>query len=216
MRIGVLTQMVCVVILLLAGCGADGSSGAPCGTVQPCGGDVVGRWMFTEACETSDGLAALQAQLAAMAAQSWCPTETLRGVAPVASGSLTFDASGAYSISLAFGGSRDLNIPASCLAGVSCAAATTDFQSQIAAGTSPHSNVSSVSCSGSTECLCRETVSVPQSEAGTYSISGNILTFAATTGDQTVSSFCVEGSSLHLVTASAEPTGQTVIRADLV
>src|SRR4051812_19879074 len=129
MRIGVLTQIVFVVIPLLPGCGADGSSGAACGTVQPCGGDVVGRWMFTDACETSAGLAALQAQLAAMAAQSWCPTETLLGVAPAASGSLTFDASGAYSISLAFSGSRDLNIPASCLSGASCAAATAGFQS---------------------------------------------------------------------------------------
>jgi hypothetical protein len=172
--------------------------------------------MFADACETSEGLAELQAELAAMAGQSWCPTETLRGVAPMASGSATFDASGAYSISLSFGGSRDLNIPASCLSGVSCAVATTDFQSQIAAGTYPHPNVSSVSCSGSSDCVCRETVSVPQSEAGTYSISGNLLTFGAATGAQTVLSFCVEGNSLHLLTASAEATGQTVIRADLV
>ena len=151
-----------------------------------------------------------------MAAQSWCPSETLRGVVPMASGSMTFDASGAYSVSLAFGGSRDLNIPASCLSGVSCAAATTDFQSQIAAGTYPHSNVSSVSCSGSADCVCREMVSIPQSEAGTYSISGNLLALAASTGDQTVASFCVEGNSLHLLTTSAGATGQTVIRADLV
>src|SRR5580765_849203 len=132
--------------------GADGP-GPTCGSVQPCGGDVVGDWTFASVCETSSGVAALEATFASMAAASWCPSQTLVGVGPEASGSLVFDAAGNYTLDLVFGGTLDINFPAQCLAGVSCADTTAGLQTQIDDGTFQMPNVTSIACSGSSNCV---------------------------------------------------------------
>jgi hypothetical protein len=201
--------------------GPDGNDGGPattCGGIQPCGGDVVGDWTFESICETATGVAALEANFSSMAANSWCPSQTLVGVGPQASGSLVFDAAGTYSYSLdlVFGGYLDINFPAQCLAGLSCADTTAGLQSQIDDGTYPMPNVTSISCSGSSNCVCRATVNRAQYQAGTYSISGNDVLFAATTGAVTTKSYCVEGNALHLLETSSGSAGQTVIDSDLV
>src|SRR5262245_25642941 len=74
----------------------EGGPAAMCGKVQPCGGDVVGSWMFVEECESAAGVAAMQTNFATMAAQSWCVGQTLVGIEPQANGSLVFDAAGTY------------------------------------------------------------------------------------------------------------------------
>lgn len=197
-------------------CGDDGGPAPACGRVQACGGDVVGNWMFVEECETTTGLAALRANFSMTAAQTWCPGQTLVGVEPQASGSVVFDASGRYALDLVFGGYLNINFPASCIAGVSCDDATAGFQAQIDAGTYPLANLTSITCSGSSNCLCRAAVYAPQSESGTYSISGSVLTFASTTGAVTDKSYCVEGSRLHILKTSLGSMAQTVIASDLV
>jgi hypothetical protein len=204
-------------------CGADGGidgiddgAVATCGSVQPCGGDVVGEWTFGSTCETSSGLAALKANFASMAASSWCPSQTIVAVGPEASGSLVFDAAGTYSLDLVFGGTVDINFPAQCLAGVTCDDTTAGLQAQIDDGTFPMPNVTSISCSGVSSCVCRETVNKPQYQSGTYVISGTDVLFAATTGAVTTRSYCVEGNALHLLETSPGSAGQIVIDSDLV
>ena len=196
--------------------GNDGSSVATCGTVQACGGDVVGDWTFAGVCETGSGVAALEATFASMAAASWCPSQTLVGVEPQASGSLVFDAVGNYTLDLVFGGTLDINFPAQCLAGVSCADTTAGLQAQIDDGTFQMPNVTSISCSGSSNCVCRATVNKPQYEAGTYVLSSGDVLFVATSGAATTKSYCIEGSTLHLLETSRGSAGQIVIDSDLV
>jgi hypothetical protein len=198
------------------GSDADGSLPATCGSVQPCGGDVVGDWTFVDACESAANVAAFAATFAAMAGDSWCPSQTLVGRKPSATGSLLFDAAGTYSLALAFGGYLDFNIPAQCLAGVSCEDTTAGLQQQIDAGSYPMPNVSSISCAGTSSCLCRATVNSPRSDSGTYSVSGNVLTLTATNGIVTDKAYCVRAGTLHILETSPGSAGQTTIDSDLV
>jgi hypothetical protein len=196
--------------------GSGGAAVATCGTLQPCGGEVVGDWNFVEQCDSPASFAASAASFSMMAAQSWCPGQTLVGLEPQASGSLRLDAAGSYSLALVFGGYIVINFPAPCIAGVSCDDATAGFQAQIDEGTYPNPNVVSISCSGSSNCLCRAAVDVRRSDTGTYASSGSILTFTATGGGVTNKGYCVVGNALHLLDTSMGSTGQTNVDSDLV
>jgi hypothetical protein len=193
----------------------DGDAAASCGHVQPCGGDVVGDWTFTEVCNSASHVAAIEADFAKMAEPTWCAIQRLVGIDPLASGSLRFDAAGTYVLDLVFGGTLDIDYPASCLIGASCDETTTMLQDQIDAGTYPLPSVSSISCSGTSSCLCHATVNSLQSESGTYSISGSAMTLTAASGAVTNESFCIDGSALHLLGTSTGSTSQTIVDSDL-
>ena len=195
---------------------SDATLPATCGNVQPCGGDVVGDWTFVDACESAANVAACAATFATMAAESWCPSQTLVARKPSATGSFLFDTAGTYSLALTFGGYLDFNLPAQCLAGVSCEDTTAGLQAQIDAGSYPMPNVSSIACAGTSSCLCRATVNSPRSDSGTYSVSGNVLTLTATSGIVTDKSYCVRSNTLHILDTSPGSAGQTTIDSDLV
>ena len=195
---------------------ADGGLPATCGNVQPCAGDVVGNWTFTETCQSSARFAASAMKFSTMAEQTWCPGQTLVGIEPEASGSLMLAGDGTYTLAVAFGGYIDINYPASCIAGASCDDATAGFQAQIEAGSFPNPSVTSIACSGSSSCLCHAAVDGTQYASGTYAISGNVLTFTAATGVVTNKGYCVAGSTLHILDTSTGSTGQTAVDSDLV
>lgn len=207
--------LLCGGILLLGGC-SDGTSSTDCGKVQPCGGDVVGHWKFVEDCEGAKVRAELADNFAMSVAQSWCPAQTLQGDHPMVSGSLVFDAGGTYAIAATVGGILDINIPASCLSGTTCAAVAAANQAQIAAGTYANPNATAVSCSGSADCSCHETLAAPQNEAGTYAVSGSVVTLTATDGTVSHLTVCVEGNDLHILGTSMSATGQTEVDADSI
>jgi hypothetical protein len=196
-------------------CGGGGAA-ATCGTVPPCGGEVVGDWTFVETCDSAASVAAIKARFAASAAQTWCPTQTIVGIAPAASGSLVFDAAGTYTLTLVAGGTMDINYPAACIAGASCADATAGFQAQIEDGTFPIPTVTSIACTGSSSCVCRATIESPRYEAGTYASLGSVVTFTLANGVETNKSYCVDGNALHIVDTVMGSTGQTVIDGDLI
>jgi len=206
------------------GCGGDGGPDATgdagptaaCGKIQPCGGDVVGSWMFVEECESGASVAAMEANFASMAAASWCVGQTLVGIELLASGSLVFDAAGTYALDLTFDGTLDINLPADCLAGLSCDETTAGLQSQIDAGTYQMPNVSHISCSGSSSCLCRATVGSSRSETGTYATAGSVVAFTADSGAINGKSYCVAGNALHILTTTTGSTGQIDIASDLL
>jgi hypothetical protein len=201
---------------LAAGCGSDGArpkdggadaigevGPAPaCGTVQPCGGEVTGNWMFVEECESAASIAESQARFSTMAEGSWCPGQTLAALQPEAAGSLVLSGDGTYVLALEYGGSLDIDFPASCIAGATCDDATAGFQAQIDEGTYPNPSVTSIACAGLSGCLCHASVYVARSESGTFSTAGNVLTFAATSGAVTNKSYCVAGNKLHILDVS--------------
>ena len=198
------------------GDGGDGGAPAACGTVQPCGGDVVGGWKFVEECESIASFAASAARFSMMAEQSWCVSQTLVGIEPQASGSLVFGTDGSYSLAVTHGGFLDINFPANCLAGVSCADTTAGLQAQIDGGTFPMPNVTSISCSGSSNCVCRAAVDVYRAEAGTFTVSGSVVTFNAAGGAVNNKSYCVVGNALHILDTAMRTAGQTDVDSDLV
>src|SRR4029077_14639900 len=91
------------------------------------------------------------------------------------------------------------NVPASCLAGASCADLSASVQAEVAAGSIP--GAVSASCSGPSSCRCQELLSVPISGSGTYVTTGTSLTADGVLGDL---QYCVQGNSVHLL-ASTTP-----------
>jgi hypothetical protein len=124
-----------------------------------------------------------------------------------------FGSSMSYTADITMGVSFNLNLPASCLAGQTCADANTALQSIV--GTD---GITAVTCSGSGSCTCAivGTLDVENS-AGTYATAGTTLTLTATSGGNGDSGpYCVQGSTLHLVTvdmsmAMAKITGDIVL-----
>ena len=171
-----------------ASCG--GGSGASCG-VQPCGGDVSGNWRATSACADQASLDA-----AFMGAIADCPSATLTNVHYAPSGTLMFGSSMSYTADITMGISFNMNLPASCVQGQTCADVNTAIQSIV--GTD---GISSATCTGSGSCTCKivGTLDVENS-AGTYATAGTTLTLTASSGGNGDSGpYCVQGSTLHLV-----------------
>jgi len=201
-------ELVAALALFTTGCGG-GSGAAHCGTTQPCGGDVVGAWSFQGTCTN---VAAASADVAAA-----CPGAAITAESVALTGGLTFNADLTYAATNwheTF--SVTETVPLSCATGATSCADLSGTTSDSANGTTI--NITTT-CSGTTVCSCRGngTISVG-SDVGTYSIAGTTLTMsgASTSGDF---SYCVEESRLHLVqvsTTMTTPTGQAVIKADVV
>jgi hypothetical protein len=196
------------------GDGGDAST-LTCGNVQACGGDVVGNWTFVQECQSAAELATIQNNFATSVAPSWCAIQKLVGIEPEASGSLQLDAAGNYSLDLVFGGYFDITYPQMCLVSFNCDDLTMELQSEIDSYTFPIASATSVSCSGSSSCLCRANVHSAQSQAGTYAVSGSVLTFMSTSGAVFSKDFCVQGGTLHILETSTGSLGQTTVDTDL-
>lgn len=202
-------------------CGGDGGPGdagpvTACGKVPPCGGDVVGAWTFTEVCQGLENEAAVAAKFAESAADSWCVGQTLVGQDPAVSGSYAFDADGNYTLMLVVGGTIDINLPAACLAGLTCDDTTAGLQAQIDNGSYPMPHVIAIACSGTSSCVCRATIDAPRTESGTYAISGSVLDLTPAGGATRNQSYCIAGQTLHVLDTSMPTLGQTVIDTDYV
>jgi hypothetical protein len=202
-------------------CGGDGGPGdagpvTACGKVQPCGGDVIGQWTFTDVCQGLEHEAAVAATFAERAADSWCVGQTLVGQDPAVSGSYAFDTDGNYTLMLVVGGTIDINLPTSCLAGLTCDDTTVGLQAQIDDGSYPMPHVTAIACSGSSSCVCRATIDSPRPESGTYTLSGNVLSLTPSGGTTRNQSYCVAGKTLHLLDTSMPTAGSTVIDTDYV
>lgn len=176
--------------IALLGCDG-GSGGRPspnCLEVRPCGGDLVGKWLFFGGCVAD-------ASVFTAEAQATCPGTEVSSVAYGAAGSITFNADLTYvaqgwETSYSEAATSDL----SCTSNASCAERS---------GTARDSNGSFVtdSCSGDTVCACTLSSRNVMTESGTYVASGARLELTApsTTRNRM---FCVEGSLLHLVVPS--------------
>lgn len=195
--------------LALAGSAVScGGGSGTCG-VQPCGGDVVGTWQARSAC--ADQASLDMGFLSAIAGD--CPGATLSNVRYSPAGTLMFGSSMTYTAAITMSIGFNMNMPASCLNGASCADVNTAIQSVV--GTD---GIESVACSGSGSCTCavQGTADIENS-AGTYATAGTTLTLTATSGGNGDSGdYCVQGSNLHLITvdmsmAMAKITGDIVL-----
>ena len=203
-----------VAVAVVAGCSSGSGGGAfnvggatRCGQIEPCGGDLTGTWAFTTGCVTSLGF-----KEAVSGAASSCSGETVAVTGVSVSGTMTFNADGTYVASaLSKQGTYSLNVPASCLNGTAC--------STVASSLEASGEFETASCSGVAGCACTAVQTpITVTESGSYTISGSTVTMASTTGSSTVS-YCVDGSTFHLLdtsTMSMGPMGQAAIDEDTI
>ena len=170
-----------------AGCGGD--SGA-CG-VQPCGGDPVGNWHASSAC--ADAAELNMAFLEGI--MGFCSTASLSGYSVSPSGTFNIAADMTYSLNMTMNMTVSVNIPASCLMGQSCALLNTAIQTEVGTG-----GVTAAACSGSSSCTCTLTGVSTESTTGTYTTAGTNMTLTSATGGTDGGPYCVQGSTLHLLT----------------
>jgi hypothetical protein len=198
------TLSIGILALALVSCGGSSGGGGSCGQVEPCGGSVVGTWKASSACLSS-------AAFAADTSGSYCPTATFSNVSATQTGSYVFDSS-TYTINISAQVSATYTVPASCnSSGTSCADLGAYLQAYIQGST--------ITCTGSGTCTCHLVFPATDSETGTYTSSGSVLTLTSDAdGSTSTQSYCVQGSTLHLVdvdtTMNMGPMGQATIDDD--
>ena len=185
-----------------AGCGGD--SGA-CG-VQPCGGDPVGNWHASSACAN-----AAEVNMAFVEGlMGFCSTASLAGFSASPSGTFTLGADMTYSMNMTMNMVVSVNLPASCLMGQSCTVVNALIQAEV--GTD---GITAASCTGSGSCTCTITGATTDATTGTYTTAGTEMMLTATTGATDGGPYCVQGSTLHLLSIDSTMPMAT-IQSDIV
>lgn len=203
------TSTVSVVLASLAlvasTAGCDGDSGA-CG-VQPCGGNPVGNWQASGACADAAELnmAFLQGLM-----DGFCPTASLSGYSIRPSGTFNLGADLTYSLNLTMNLTASVTLPASCLMGQSCTVVNALIQAEV--GTD---GITAASCAGSSSCTCTITGVQTEAETGTYTTAGTEMTLTDSAGSLDGGPYCVQGSTLHLLTIDTTMPMAT-IQSDMV
>jgi hypothetical protein len=164
--------------------GTGGSSGA-CLQVQPCGGNIVGSWQLTSECVDVESLQPT--------AQTACVDASITAAIVSVSGNLTFNADMSYTESATTTAIFVWHFPASCLNGATCDAFGSAAQQGLPAGVT-------FTCTGPADCDCTEGTIGTGSDSGTYSTSGSVLSITSDTTGPATGAYCVQGSTLHLIT----------------
>ncbi len=188
-----------------SGSGGTGA-GATCGTVEPCGGSLTGTWTLASECLNV-------AELTTAVQQSVCAQAFVSSASASVSGNATFNTNLSYSISESVTGVVTYVIPATCTNGLTCAG----YGAYQAATLTPGATFT---CTGTTTCACTQSILSTTTDSGTYSTTGsNVIVTSAVSGTTTVGGYCVQGSTLHLVTVdpttSNGPMGQATISKDV-
>jgi hypothetical protein len=177
--------------VVVAGCSSSSSSsnGPDCTMFTACGGNVVGTWKLTKAC-----ISGLPNPLAA-----FCPSSTFQ-VSESLSGTVKFVANdgvtlamgvagGTYSSNISSSVVEDLNIPASCLQGATCAQVQSSINQSVDGGAPAAMGTCTDAAGG---CACHVTAAGSATPTtGVYSVSGSTITL-----DGQPSPYCVKGSGL--------------------
>jgi hypothetical protein len=183
-------------------CGGSTGGNGTCGQVEPCNGPVVGTWKAAAACATAGFV---------MNLQGTCPEATISGVTATQSGTYTFNADLTYSIAVTGQLTYDSANPASCNpGGMSCAALAT-AESALSGGT--------LTCTGSGACNCHGSFTENDTETGTYSVAGTVITMVNSASGYTLEQlYCVQGNTLHILDVDAStnlgPMDQATILDD--
>jgi hypothetical protein len=174
--------------------------------VEPCGGDIVGTWKLTEGCVDLDSLQP--------AAQATCGDASITSATFGITGSITFAADMTYTLAETVTGVLVWDFPASCVGALTCDA----FANMLFQGGSAGL---SFTCVGTGACVCTEASLTTRSDNGTYGLAGStVVATSAVSGSTGSQLYCVQGSTLHLVstdpTMNTGPMGQATITGDTV
>ena len=176
-------------------------SNAQC-AVTPCGGDVVGTWNLGSLC----GFGALE-QLPVAGCTGTSDTTGIQ-----VSGTVTYDATGAYSSVLTLHGPIHFAFPDSCIGDGSSASCEQLTQSIAPLTQGEESVYESFTCSGGDTCECvGQLRSITLSDTGTYVVSESGLMMTDDSGETVSAKYCVTGSTLVVQDASAEGSGVSYV-----
>jgi hypothetical protein len=189
------------------GTGTGGGGATACGTVEPCGGDLVGTWTLNSECLDAGELnSSLQMAY-------YCPQALVTASTVTLSGTASFTSSLSYTLAANRTANVTFTMPSSCAQGLSCSAFGAYLASAQPAGTS-------FSCSGTTTCTCNQNSTESLSDSGTYVLSGSNATLNSTTNGTSTNGYCVQGSTIHLIEVDATmhtgPNNQATIASDIV
>lgn len=174
-----------VASFFVSACGGSSDGSGSCGTTAACGGDIVGTWTITSSC--------LNASMPDMD----CPGATIGSSTLKVTGTATYNADLTYSHTGTISGTAAFTIPASCLMSQGTTVTCDQLNQFFAAAPIPGVTIH---CTGSTSCSCTETATnADASESGTYTVTAaGTLTETTTDGDDTVSDYCVKGTTLNV------------------
>jgi hypothetical protein len=149
-----------------------------CPAFAPCGGVVAGNWEFTGGC-IEDPLAAFKAQCASLVEKSLAGS--IKGTVMFTPASAT---TGTLTRSATVGFVADVEFAASCSGGFGCAAVPLGIGSFVPGATA--------TCSGTTTCACKITVTNGDSLSSGYTLAGN--TVNVSNGE--AYDYCITGTNL--------------------
>lgn len=171
-------------LLVLANCntGDNVHEGARCGTLEACGGDVVGTWGIEESC-------------AGLQATEQCPQSAALYSRYNRTGVYEFSESGELTLTQRTRSSFHWNVPLSCFPGYGCSS----LESLLAYdGVGAEADAT---CSDQGDsCSCDVTSSVEEMFTGTYEVDGSHLTLS----NDVEYDYCVDGTELSLKSGAFE------------
>jgi hypothetical protein len=206
---------VCVAIgVAFLGCSSSSGSdaSATCGKVAACGGSIVGTWKIVDACADTSVSSTMNTA---------CPNESAKAGTVSASGTVTFNADMTYKVDFTESVTETLVVPMSCLsmggATVSCDELTTALGG---GGLQGDAGTTTATCTTSgANCNCTIDVNgQTTSEMGTYTVSGTNFTTTSSTspGSPGTASYCVQGSTLHVISTAMGMGTMGMPTSDLV
>ena len=190
---------------LLLGCGGDGT-GSQCGGNSSCGGNVVGSWDISELCF----------QQAASMVSGSCPGAQIDASGLRESGTIAFQGDLTYSSTAVISGSITEIIPTTCFSSGGITPSCDQLNSLLQTFVQGDMSFSSASCQNAQGgCACTFQLS-PQTntETGSYSTAGAVLTTLPNSGTASSASYCVQGSTMTV--ADMNMAGMSGVTASIV
>ncbi|HET9933183.1 MAG TPA: hypothetical protein VFQ35_20910 [Polyangiaceae bacterium] len=180
--------------------------------MQPCGGDVVGTWAIKDAClDTS----AASSQIAStLMSGLGCTTATVQSADAKVSGSLTFNSDMSYQANVSQSTTIKLMLPSDCLKFQGITVTCDQLNQAVSSGLL--TGFDSFKCgSVSGGCTCTIGFSENDTSSGTYTASGNDLTFS--NSQSLGGAYCVQSNQLHMISVVMPMgSGETKILGDVV
>jgi hypothetical protein len=177
--------------------GSGGSGGDNCGKVAACGGNIVGTWTVATACAQST---------APTSVTTGSCTETTQVGQISASGTATFNSDMTYTYSLSESASETVTVPMSCLTVAGVTVTCDELQMDLGGAIKDDAGATTTTCTTSgTSCSCDVSVAGQAvTETGTYTISGDTVTTTSSTSTGTTGGgqYCVQGNTLHILSAA--------------
>ncbi len=166
-----------------------------CGSVPACGGNVVGTWTASDVCISGASTTVMMGTCSATVVAM-----------PHVSGTATFNGDGTFTATTAIAIDETIAIPAACLtqSGVTIPCSLFGQLISEAEGDAGTGAACSSATGGGCTCLITSQ-NQPTTSTGTYATSGDSITTTDSTGTSglpSTSTYCVNGSHLHLISTS--------------